>query len=442
MAGTQASQTGPHPQRSGVSASDVVQATDPGALARGNRKVGQSDQVGDAWIDHGAVCDGRTDPAHGCFLHDPQRLRLIIDFKDRVQTAATNYKIALTQLRVDELVQKDDDLNWVLSLALDVIGAHFLSVATGALKNLKTSGASKLESLAVLAAEQGEALGPWASRAQTLLTMVDDKAIETYVKAGFDPIKKGVSKAAQAGMNLDDKTARSSALSYIDQLTNGCDVGFDKFALHATAASNDAELVVLWEGMEKVDHTVGAYKTALADKISRFKKSGVNELGRKLTYDRFSHEAEVHRDTRVIWLVHASGARSLWYQSQEGDFNPTYIEKGDPNSDSEYPEYAKTSHPFGPRDPRESPVLDRRVPTEFQDIAIAKSEQKWGSTPTMEDPSTTLARSLGMIGPKGKPAAAAATSNRPSSPAVPLPLSPTRGEDVLSMPQPFGKPRP
>lgn len=100
----------------GVSGPDLARASNVGTVAPGKTNLVQSHNVGDQWIDRGAV-------------------------RERVGTAATNYKFALTQLRFDELIKKDD------SLALDLVGAHFIGVAARALSSWKKAGIAKLESM-------------------------------------------------------------------------------------------------------------------------------------------------------------------------------------------------------------------------------------------------------------------------------------------------------
>ena len=121
---------------SGVTAGDLVSAPDIGKVAPGKTKAVQTYDLGVHFLDHGAVCDGKDENTTGCFLRDGQRLRLINDFMILVVNAMGNYKDALTDLRIEELLKEDDDLHWVVSLALDVAGAHFLGVAAKALKRV------------------------------------------------------------------------------------------------------------------------------------------------------------------------------------------------------------------------------------------------------------------------------------------------------------------
>lgn len=360
---------------SGVTADDFAQARDIGAVAPGKINLAQSRDVGNQWIDRGAACDGKGDSVTGCFMSDQQRQNLIIDFKDLVLGARENYKSALDELRVDLLVQKDDDLNWILSLVLDTASAHFVSIASKALQKVKAKGVKAIEERLMDAAARS-GIGDDQKQliaAEKMLHRVSDKSIETYTKQGFDLGKKEASKALQGVLNEDDKDNKVASLSYIEQLKNDCDIGFRQFEQHAIGAANDAELVVLWEGMQPAYHYTGIYKTALKAKIERMKAAdipriGINEIGKE---GREAKEPRTYHSMRVVRLRDFAGGTSLWYESYRG-------------------------HAMLPFDDNLGD-LDRRVPDEFADAAVARSEQQWGPIKTFDDPSVTLMR--GYSGP-------------------------------------------
>jgi hypothetical protein len=344
---------------SGVVAEDVAKAPDIGRVEPGkSNRV--SNEVGDAWIDHGAACDGKDASAPGCFLTDWQRLRLIVDIKSRIETASTNYKIALTELRIAEMLKKDDDLPWVLALALDLVGSHLIKILGRAAVSLKSAGLGKLS-----AAMDGVYLEDrsWQSRTQAALGALDDRAIETHVKATFDPVKKAGVGAVKSSLNATEHEEKNQTIAYIDQLKDQCDVGFQTFAETMSARAVDAELVVLREGLDRANHSISAYKAALAEKLERFRASGVTEVGRQLAIvDRFPHGTRV-RDKRVVWFQE-DGKKTLRYQSQQSAFLTQSME----------------GHEFGPRY-AEAAQLGPPVPDEFAEVALARSEQVWGPTP-------------------------------------------------------------
>jgi hypothetical protein len=197
-------------------------------------------------------------------------------------------------------------------------------------------------------------------------------------------------------MNQGDRNDKQISLSYLQQLQIDCDVGFDRFWANLRASASDAELVVAYHSLKDPrDHAVDLYKAVLTAKLDAYKKSGVEDIGRKARLDREYHVGTIHRDTRVIWVKNPfSEGKKLYFQSQEGDFNPTFLEKDDPGTEWMPENYhLRTIGPrkFGARDPRESPKLEKVVPVEFQEAAIARSEQIYGPTETV-DPNDWLRR--------------------------------------------------
>lgn len=423
-------------KNSGVTAADLTRAADIGKVDPGRINPVQGYELGDQHIDHGAVCDAKDDSIASCFLNDGQRGRLIRKFESFVVVAQMNYKLALAELRVDELMKKDDDLHWVVSLALDVAGAHILGVAAKALKNAKASGLARLGDTALRTAFGGDYNDKsWASRGDRLLASITDKNIDGFTKAGFDVGKKKMSKGVQNALNADDASDKATSLSFIEQLQNSCDIGFLAFSDHATGYANDAELVVLWEGMHPSNHSQAAYKAELGEKLARYKKSGVTDIGRKQTYDRATKYASVHRDTHVIWVKNTpQPGKTLYYQDQEGDYDPSVSQPGDPGTEW-MPDQPTGPRAFGPRSPRGGAELGRRVPEEFADAALARSEQIWGATDTV-DPSAAY-----FTGPADPPAPAASAPpqsvRKPDLATDKIMHATFFGDDDLPKPQPM-----
>lgn len=207
------------------------------------------------------------------------------------------------------------------------------------------------------------------------------------MKTAMDTSKKQTSKGLRAVANAGGRGDRNETVSYLDQLKEQCDIEFQEFKDEFRGWRDDGEMAVMWEGMDPHFHSVGAYKDALSAKLQRFKASGVTEIGRRQTVDRVTGDADVYRDTRVIWLKDSQGNKTLWYQSQDGNMDPEVLHKGDPG----YPGNTDESMPFGPREPREKPVLGRRVPDEFIEAALARSEAAWGPAPVVFSPAHDLA---------------------------------------------------
>jgi hypothetical protein len=243
----------------GVTAQEIASAPQMGTLGVGKRNIVQTHEVGSQWIDHDAVCDGKDDTTAGCFLTDRQRLKLIIDFVDKAQTAQTNYKLALQELRVEALLEKDSDVNWLLTLVLDVLGAHFVSTFARALSRLKAGQLAAVEEKLLGDGLDG-AFDPssMAARMHSVLTRVPDKSIESYVKMAIDTSKRqglaGLKKVTNAGRRKDV----GGTVAYIDQLTDQCDVAFQEFKDTFRGFRNDAEMVAIWDGMQPAYPPVSA----------------------------------------------------------------------------------------------------------------------------------------------------------------------------------------
>lgn len=371
-------------QNSGVTAADLAKKADLGELPVGKLtqaqlQGGQSGKTGSPWADQGAHCDDSY--ADGCFLNDRRRDHLITDIKLRVITAATNYKLALEQMRVAELLKKEDDLPWVLSLALDVATGFLMSKVTKALTKIRTAGAERV--LNNTFTSDGEAIEH--ARIDKILSSLSDKQVEKWTKSAFDAAGKQVKSTFKKARGADDQSDKTEALSYIAQLTKASDKSFETFANNAATTANDGELSVLYEGLDPDNHSVDAYKAALDAKLKRYMKSGVTDIERKIGKDRATGYADVKRDTRVVWVQDDSFGRMLWYQEQEADHDPSTIQPGDPGSDV-LPIEQPDKLTFGTKTPRNDAKLTKRVPDEFIEAAIARSEATWGPTPVIDSP--------------------------------------------------------
>ncbi len=318
--------------------------------------------TGEAWIDQGGHghCHAREGQP-GCFFEADQRDALIADFQRLVEKACTNYKLALQAIRVDQLISRDSDLNWLLSLALDLAGAQIL----GALTRTIGKGIGPILNEARAAAAPRRLAGKgagltfetnWRTRAEDMLAKVTPQKLEAVTKAGFDPAKAAAK--AQLAESLSNAHEKAHALSYIDELSTTCDTAFDRYALDASAHASDAELVVLWHGMNPVFHSISAYKAALAAKIERYKQSGVPEIGDKTTS---YGQGKVRSETRVVCVRDIHGNKVPWYEKKLTDiYDRGHVSAGEPQ-------------------------LDRPVPEEFRQVAIERAELRWGPTPTIDD---------------------------------------------------------
>jgi hypothetical protein len=244
----------------------------------GKQTLLQTHAVGDEYVDQEGICEAKPPGMPACFLPNRKRDKLIAKLFQHVQTAQTNYKLALVELKIAELLKKEEDLSWVLSLALDLVGAHFAVVLAGALKRVQAAGVSKITELQLLeGAADAYSDKSWLSRTDALLARVTPARIDMVTKAGMTAASASVKKVGHAATNVATETAKAASISYIDQLRDNCDVAFDGFVSHVAATNADAELIVVFEGLKPQYHSIGAYKASLGDKIERFRNCGVLE---------------------------------------------------------------------------------------------------------------------------------------------------------------------
>lgn len=344
---------------SGVTANDLVSG-DPATMAPGKRNLVQTYETGVAYADKGAACEVDS-AAPGCFMTQRQRDRFDSLILKRVGDAQTNYKLALVEIKVDKLIEKDEDLNWVVGLLLDFAGAQLAGAAAKALIRLKSTPVSDAAAFGF-----EESVDP--SGLSKAMEKVSDKTIVSSTKKGFDFAKTQTSKALKSDKNAAAKTEKAAALSYIDQLKIQCDIAFDKFTQNVLATADDAQRVVIYNGLAPEYHAEPIYKAALEAKIARYHKAGIGDVGKKLEQPgAMAHYApEIYHNKRCVWLTNPDGGKRLWFYTVTT---------------------AKDESPWASgRDPQME-----QVPDEFTEAALALSEQKWGSTPMFKNPASVLA---------------------------------------------------
>lgn len=383
-----------------LNASSIAAAPD---VANAAPEVGKQTQLqgfamGDDYIDKGPACEAQDGP-ECLFKDDDQRERLIATITRLVLNAQRNYKDALLELKIGELLKKEDDLSWVALLAIDLLTAHLSTVVSTALKAVQAKGVSRLNELGLRAATiLGEDPGKWHHRAEAAIAMATPTRIDTVIKAGFAFGGTKVKAVGKEGANAATQTTKAATIAYLDQLRDQCDVAFDGFMRQVAGHMTDVELVATHDGFAPEFHSTGEYIQSLGAKLDRFRKSGTLDIGRgEVKSDDYG--GRMLRDTRVVYVQDINGAKTPWYQKQDGvDVGSGYIAPGDPMFEQTSPNdpahKAKWST-FGARS-KSTAQLDRPVPTEFADVAIAASEARWGAIATVDDGYVTLLKQQGI----------------------------------------------
>jgi hypothetical protein len=312
--------------------------------------------IGEKSIVEGAHCDRQPQSA-ACFLPATVRHDLADRFAGNVDAASNAYLRAIEELKTEMLVAKDDELPLWLSIALDLASTQIVGAIAKAI-------GPALASVRQVAPTMDAAA---AGVAKQEIAQISSSRIESMTKAGFSGVTAKFKKQAahdaskHPAPSHDDK---AESIGYLDQLRDSVDVAYNRFALDAIAESTDAELIVLWHGMDRRLHTTGAYKAALKAKLDRFKHSGVTKILAETTYGQDLQTGNFAETRRVVFVQGPSG-KVPWFQ----------------------------------RDRQSSIGHDRNlvepVPTEFREVAIARSEQMWGPTPTVKTEADSFLEAFG-----------------------------------------------
>jgi len=325
--------------------------------------------VGNAAIDSGPSCEANP-AASECFLVDKQRQRLEQWIMFRVGKAGENYKGALADLKVAELVKKPDDLGWVTSMVLDLIGGHLMVTVGAMLKGLRAAGISKLNDIGFYNAMTGVEDSVWQLRAMSALHAVTPGAIDAASRSAFlgvaTPQAKSLGKKLQ---NHDAEQHTTVQTSFLDGLRDNCDAGFERLLTGLIAGASDADLVLAYESFDPDHHSTGVYVKELKAKLKRFMDSGVPDIGEKRTQ---LVEGHLETETRVVLVEDIMGKQTPWYTTKLSD----YMGKG------------MVSHGEA--------KLSKPVPDEFASIAVAASEARYGAAPVIDDGYVSMLKQQGV----------------------------------------------
>lgn len=343
-----------------------------------------SGPTGHPFIDQGAKCE--VDAGVGCFLEKDQRERLTALFRERAMAAMTQYQLAITSVRMDKLVEKEEDLSWVVGLLLDLAGAHILSALASSLKRVRKDGLSRLLAMDDFSAAIGTYTDAgWTATAQAGLHLLTERRIEGVVKPVVDLSKAKAKGTFKAALNQEDTSKKAVTVNYLDSLQDEAVIGFQALREQTPRHASDAELVVMFDGLDAEHHKVSYYKEALAEKLKRFHASGVTKIGRKHAERPWTPEfakptVPVIRDTRVVWLVFKSGVPlRLAYENQDGDpGSPDRLEMDMAPGMRAGPQRFGPTRPLSP-----NPKIGEFVPIEFTDVALANHKQAWGEEPAI-----------------------------------------------------------
>ena len=362
-AGTTAIQRKEGHGQGSVGADDLVKSDNLTNIPGRETQSPPDGRIGNQHLDDGAFCD-RAGSASGCFLTSVRRERLVSDFKLRVAVASDRCNTAIESLKIHTLLKKPEDMHWAFSLLLDVASNFAIGWAAKALVKARAGKIKEYVDDSFDAVQRGHFdIADRADKRKAFFQGITDESIKNSVGL-VGGLAKSQAKPIMANA-LADTNDKRETISYLAQLQRSMDTAFSDFADKASANATDAELVVLWEGMHISNHGSELYARAISEKVSRFKATEINRLGRG--QDPF--EVGEYEDRRVVWMQHANGTKTLVYQ------NTKWKDKGGASGITSYGGNAAGTMRFA-----------GQVPREFWEEAIGVSEAKWGETLTVDDP--------------------------------------------------------
>lgn len=347
------------------------------AKARSIAKASSShtEMTGNAYADEGLGCDGGKGGG-GCFLDAGTRQRVVNLFHGRVNAAHINYMGALTQLGIEELLKKEPkESELIMELLLDVIGALTSNVALKIFK-LAAGGGHAIADVAASAADVQHGLS----------------------HGGEEFFKEGVGMAVSLGkkdfaesVHHDDPskptagTEKASNVGYIDMLKDQSGSIFENIREGMIAGIDDARLLVLFDSFRAANHTVSAYKSALSQKLQRFKASGLGKMGitnndkwGRLDSGGIDHSA-AQIEKHAYWVNMPGGRRLGLYRRAHVPISDLVREPS--GLDRGKTPFEKLAEEMQRATKDDDLFFDGFVANEFVDAAVKMHAAKWGYQP-------------------------------------------------------------
>ncbi len=392
--------------------------------------------IGDNYIQGQGHCTKSSRP--DCFLDEGTRSRLVSGYQARVTAAAGWYGDALTQLRVDQLISKDEEVGMVTSLIIDALGGLALKGITRAAKWLRSADASSVFNQEVgFAFDDGSSVVELLDKAKS----ANESHLNLAVKGAAEQGKRAVTKAAASAASTSDEFEHQKAvgLSYVDQLAANAAIAFQHQREDPPSVASDAELILLYHSWSvDMGHTVGMYKAELQAKLDRFKASPASKIGRTSRslhhgsfdsldgdYEKIRGKAlDTHlRDTKLGMEHYTDGsAPELVYYKKDYrnpmDTVPDHLWK-DRKLDLDP---AAEDNDFKPY---------KSVEKEFTEAAIAQNEAAWGVRYEARILPPKIFPQWKSDKPRNQNAVATPPASEPSPVPAPKPLAPQSNKEPM-----------
>jgi len=335
-------------------------------------------------------------------LTPAQRTTLEEKFRLRALAIEGNYQDAASQLRVNELLKKEDsELHWIASLLLDVGVGLVAGQILKSLVAIKASRGAKLEAIVSSAIEHQEPNFKLTTSQQLIqaATKLSDESVKSTVDAAFGLGKKQAITDIKEPHIAGIKDEKEQNVAFLDYLKDVATITYQRFRESGYKGLDDAELILLFDSLDGHNHLISFYKVLISDKLKRFQDSKVSEIGRKLT-TRKLYAADgkqvatpgyagkrVMRDVYVEWHTYLSSSpNQLVYRFHDSHDLADSISPDEPS---------ETALPMPPSSRKkvtaspehgvsEDPNSIFIVPREFHEIAIERHRKMWGQDPHYE----------------------------------------------------------
>ena len=333
--------------------------------------------IGDPYIEGRSHCAAGTEG--GCFLTPEQRGLLVAAYQQEVLAAQQQYGQALSEIKLERLIKKDEELPMLLGLMLDVLGTQLLSGLTMAFKMLQAgdekTAAAGIEWLKQLQTTEHQEPRDKPS-IRSFIQGVDETSVGFILKAGIDETKKSLKKPSPSN-------EKAQTLNYIERLQETAVIAWEHQRQDPPGYATDADMIVLYHSFKaRMGHSTPRYKAALEEKIQRYLASPVSKIGRAKAYKGkdtnvtdVGHGGMTTRDTKVVWVVTKGNALpQLYYYKLDASPN----QNDHTMSNLDIPMIANEGR-F---------KINTPVEPEFIDTAISRHQEIWGSAPetAMVDP--------------------------------------------------------
>ncbi len=157
-----------------------------------------------------------------CMFSSEERSELKRMFQLRALAAELNFKLAVDNVKVKELMRKEEDVPWVVLMLIDVMSAHLSTALSNSFSAMRTAKLAELEAAASELAAKGAALSLSSRGIEPVLRAVSPEAGRSAIKGLTDSTKRSVGAAAKAPAE-----GKELNLDFLTQLQDEAGIAFE-----------------------------------------------------------------------------------------------------------------------------------------------------------------------------------------------------------------------